>query len=357
MTFEVSEVSAHDAYIKIARGLGGAFGELPFQQSLAADHIRSILYGSAKYASEHNASAAVHTSRLLTSVRKTLDLLRSAASMERLVGDTNDQDVAQQTLAKLADFGDVVDTGGGYWVGTPHRLVCGGDTLLGLGAAPNAVFKALLKTSPLCAGIARLAENRTRKYTDLALSVVEWLGPVENIVTWTKAILDQHERGMRSGNDVSADQLEVFAPDRLSARQRNPWVSAQAIGEPGPGARLCRPTKSVAFVWDRPFYLSHFQLSRGGLVVSKSVRVEYSITRRLRFGLKNLYGRAETILATTSGDLVDLELPLALPDPEVKIQALGWPLASNPRRTVFHRLAIPLLTEMLERLAVRVIVR
>ncbi len=120
---------------------------------------------------------------------------------------------------------------------------------------------------------------------------------------------------MQSGNDIPADQLEIYAPDFLAKAQRNPWMAAQAISRPFTGARLCRLIKTLAYVWDRPFYLSHFGSSAGGLVVTRSVRVEYSFTRRLRFGLSKLYGSPQMVTGTVSGELVELEMPRAMPDP------------------------------------------
>src|SRR5581483_10246996 len=115
--------------------------------------------------------------------------------------------------------------------------------------------------------------------------------------------------------------------------------------------------KTVAYVWDRPFYLSHFRSSAHGLVVARSVRVDYSFTRRLRFGLSSIYGASQTIAPKKSGELIEIDIPIALPDPEARITALGWPLPSNPRRLVFHRMAFPLFVEVMGRLGVAVIAK
>jgi hypothetical protein len=308
-------------------------------------------------AGTHGFSPAVHTSRLLTSVRKTLDLLRADAITERMRDVDATRDEAQQTLDSLKEFGDIVDTGGGYWLGTPLRVVRSSDALLAIGSAPNAVLKALLGAPPTCAGISRFGDVRSNESAGLAISVSQWLGEEDDILSWTRRILGLHEQSMRSGNDVPTDQLEIYAPDLLTRAYGNPWIAAQSISEPMLGVRLCRPIESYAYVWDRPFYLSHFRSSSGGLVMTRSVRVDFNFTRRLRFGLSKLYGRAQTISATSGGELVELEMPVALPNPEARIAALGWPLPSNPRRSVFHRRAIPFLAEVMRRLAVQIIVR
>ncbi len=357
MTLMLTKISSQNAHAVIARELGGSFGDIPLRRSLAADHIRSALYANAALAIEHNLLPAVHTSRLLTSVRKTLDLLWPGTATEHLRDSASTGGVAQQTLNCLNELGDIVDTGGGYWLGTPLRLVRSGGGVLAIGAVPNAVLKTLVGTLPIYAGISRFAELRSKQLAEQTISVSEWLGRLQEIRTWTKNLLDQHEQKMQSGNDIPADQLEIFAPDLLTPSQRNPWIQAQAINRPLASIRLCRPISTVTYAWARPFFLSHFRILAGELVISRSVRVEYSFTRRLRFGLSALYGRSPSVSGTTSGELVELEMPLALPDPEARVTALGWPALSNPRCTVFPRLAIPFLTEVLGRLGVPVIVK
>ncbi len=357
MTLALAKISAQNAQEIIARELGGLFGETPLCRSLAADYIRSDLYANATLAIDYNSSPALHTSRLLTSVRKTLDLIWLGTATEHLRDAATTEGVAQQTLNSLAELGDIVDIGGGFWLGTPLRIIRSGDTSLAIGAAPNAVLNALLGARPVCAGISRFGEFRSKESAELTISVSQWLGAAEDILSWTKRLLDQHEQRMLSGNDIPANQLEIYAPDFLTRTQRNPWIPAQAITRPLAGVRLCRPIKTVAHVWDRPFYLSHFRFAGGELLVARSIQIEYSFTRRLRFGLSHLYNSSQAVIGTTNGELVELEMPVVLPEPEARVAALGWPLSLNPRRSVFHRLSIPILTEVMGRLAVPVLIR
>ena len=358
MTIALSKLTAQNAQAAIAVGLRSSFGDTSLRSALAADHIRSALYANAALGAEINCSTALHTTRLFTSVRKALDLVWSGVATEHLREVGTGGDLAQQTLDRLSAFGEVVDTGGGFWIGTPLRFVSSGDTFIAIGSVPNAVVKSVTGALPICAGISRIAEVRPSAAPDVervSVSVSQWLGVTEGIQAWTKRVLAQHEPRMQSGNDIPANQLEIYAPDLLTRTQGNPWFPAQSISRSLEGARLCRPIKSYAYVWERPFYLAHLRFVSGELVESKSVRVEYGLTRRLRFGLRCLHGSSQIVPATSSGDLIELELPLGLPDPEARIAALGWPLPSNPRRTVFHRLTIPLLTEVLGRLAVAVV--
>lgn len=360
MSVALSKATTQSAQDIIAVGLRCSFGDLSLRQSLAADHIRSALYANAVLGAELKASPALHTTRLLTSVRKTLDLVWPGAGTEHLRQGGTTVGFAQQTLDSLSAFGDAVDTGGGFWVGTPLRLIRFENIYCAVGAAPNCLVKSLVGVSPICAGISRFIEiraNPTSEIANVTLSASQWLGAVEELQTWTKRVLHQHDQRMQSGNDIPANQLEIFAPDLLTARQRNPWVPAQTISRPIEGLHLCRPIESYAYAWARPFYLAHFKFVSGELLVSQSVQVDYGITRRLRFGLYCLHRGKQTISANINKDLVELELPLGLPNPEARIAALGWQLPSNQNRFVFHRLAIPLLTEVLGRLGVGIIVR
>lgn len=354
MSLQISKISTSDSQALIARQLGGFFGDIALRRALAADHIRSTLYINASIATQHDGSPTVHTSRLLNPVRKTLDLLWPGTATEHLRDSASSGGIAQQTLDCLNQFGDIATTGGGYWLGTPLRLIRSSDTVLTTGAVPNAVLKALFKTSFICAGISRLGHVRDSDVLDQTISVSEWLGTSQEICSWTKSILSQHEKKMGSGNEVPADQLEFFVPEAISRTQRNPWIAAQAIAPNLKGPRLCRPIKTVAYVRDRPYYLVHFRPSAGQLLITRSVRVDYSLTRRLRFGLSTHYGSIAPITVTLNGDIAETELPVAVPEPETRIAALGWPLPSNPKRTSFHRMVIPFLAEAMGRLGVPV---
>jgi hypothetical protein len=102
MTLTLAKMSAQKAHARIAHEFGGVFGDIPLRRSLAADHIRSTLYANAVLASEHNFPQAVHTSRLFTSVRKTLDLLWAGTATEHLRDAGTTGGIAQQTLGRLS---------------------------------------------------------------------------------------------------------------------------------------------------------------------------------------------------------------------------------------------------------------
>lgn len=358
MTITLSKATVSGSKEIIATALQCSLGDAPLYRALAADHLRSALYASASIATELTTTPSVHTTRLLTSARKTLDLVQARSTLEvRQTGEA--ADLAQQTLDSLSSFGDVLDTGGGFWIGAPLRLVGSGEAHIVLGAAPNAVIKSVLGTPPICAGISRLAEHRapaSGEVARLVLSVDEWLGVSQPLQIWATGVMRQHERIMQSGNDIPASQLEIYAPDVIaSRRQRGRWLPAEAVSERLVGARLCRPRVSYAREWARPYYLAYLTFNAGELVVSRSAPVEYALTRRLRFGLDALLGANQTIFARSAGEAVELEIPLGLPEPEARVTALGWSHASNPNRTVFHKRVLPLITEVMARLDIAVV--
>jgi hypothetical protein len=355
MTLTLTKISGPNALNALSHELGGAFGEIALRRALAADHIRSALYANSVLGNAYDLASGVHTSRLLTSVRKTLDFLWPGTLVEHL-RDSGQGGVGQQTLDALKQLGDIVDVGGGYWVGTPLRIVQSGASALVIGAVPNAVLKAAAGAQPICAGISRFLHLRATHSVAVAptVSVSEWLGDAQPIETWTRETIDRHERQMTTSNDISADQLEIYAPELISSAQRSPWVPAGSISRALTGARLCRPMKGRAYSWDRPFYLSHLRFFEGQLVISRSVRIDYDLTRRLRFGINKLCNAFHSVRVFSAGDLLELELPIALPEPDARIAALGWTLPSNSRRTAFHKNAAPLLSEVMARLGITI---
>jgi hypothetical protein len=55
-------------------------------------------------------------------------------------------------------------------------------------------------------------------------------------------------------------------------------------------------------------------------------------------------------------DTIEIDLPYALPEPEARVMALGWPSRAAPGRTLLHALALPILLSVLERLAINPVI-
>lgn len=346
----------------IAHELGIVHGDLPLQHALASDHIRSALYGHTVNCAGTSILPTLHTTRLLTSVRKTLDLLWPSASMHLLPSTT--LDVAQHTLDKMEHAGDVFDTGGGFWVGTPFRLVGHneGTPLLIAGGLPNAVVNEATGAAPISAGVTRFctipSTTLAEKLQTHLQSIDTWLGTVEPLREWTKSILAKYEQRMATNQDLSADHLEVYAPDVFEAqKQKGRWMPTSQAFHPLKGVRLCRPLSRFARDWDRPYYLAHFGARSGLNTIIRSALVSYDITLRLRFGLDQILSTPRTAIVIVGNNTCEWEAHYGLPTPESRVLALGWPTHSGPDRHVFPRLTLPFLEHAFRRLSIEIIQR
>src|SRR5205823_2804759 len=123
-----------------------------------------------------------------------------------------------------AQAGDLADTGGGYWLGVPLRIVHDEQerTFLLTGGISNEGLRSVTGQVPVCAGIARFLKHpASRNSTQLRpylQSVDLWLGTNEPLRPWAEQLLRAYEARLTSSSDVSAEQLEIYAPDLFSAR-------------------------------------------------------------------------------------------------------------------------------------------
>ncbi len=361
MTLTLAKRTPADIKGIIGRGIGCVHGDLPLQQALAADHIRSALYGHAINCADTGIVPALHTTRLLTSVRKTLDLLWPGASTHRLPGTAFD--VAQHTLHNMSLAGDLANTGGGFWVGTPFRVVrIDEGSFLVAGGLPDAVVDEVTTAAPICAGVARFCTipraTLVEQLQPHVQSIDDWLGTIEPLREWSERMLAKYEQRMAPDHDLSADHLEVYAPDVFDAqKQMGRWMPVRRSSRPLKGVRLCRPLPHFARDWDRPYYLAHFSARSGHNAVIRSTPVSYDTTLRLRFGLDQILAAPRTAVITVGTDTFEWEAPYGLPDPEVRVLALSWPSHSGPNRHVFSKLALPVLEHAFRRLSVELIQR
>ena len=353
MSISLVKLTPDDAIKALAHGLGCISDPRAIQMAIAADHIRAALYASAFRVSGQDTSAALHTTRLLTGIRKTFDLLWPKSA---IIGPHDQNDSAQLALDALALIGDVVDIGGGFWLGTPLRLIenCEDTSLLILGALPSFAVKNVCGIDPFSTGVNRSClRSSSSNETAFLQSIDEWLGCEDSLDTWTQRVLDSHRAKLTSVDDITADQLEIYAPDIfLSRRQNGRWLEARQLTQGIDGLRLCRPIASASREWARPYYLGEFGFRSGQATLSRSTSVKFNLTLRLRFGLDKILKAPRRIILSTRKDTFDLDLPYDLPNPERRVLGLGWPSGTRDRRLTFPISTKPVLSRAFERLGV-----
>ena len=104
------------------------------------------------------------------------------------------EDWARSALQALAEIGDVVTVGGGYWLATPLRLIelPGADGLLVLGSDPADVVASKPGLRPTAAGSDALSQaslKRSSNHLALVNPVETWSGPSDPLPLWTANIL------------------------------------------------------------------------------------------------------------------------------------------------------------------------
>lgn len=323
--------------------------------TLAAEHMRALVYGAAAAHRGTGAVPSTHTARLLASARRAVELV-----WPQYTHRPPTPDICAVTLEQMEAIGDVADTGSGQWLAAPVRLVAleGGSRCLLVGAAPIPAVHHTLGMPPTCAGTSRFVRAsvfEAQGNEELVVSVDGWLGHQQPLAAWTAQVLSHHEDRMDTVEGLSAEHLELYAPDVIQAQRRTGrWIAAGQIGRSLDGPRLCRPQNRYAKIWDRPFYLAHFGFKEDALTLRRAVPVYHDLTLRLRFGLDTMPKTPRRVSIVRQRETFWMDHPLVLPQPEARAYALGWKQAAqdNPDRLTFHADAMPFVVHALRRLAV-----
>jgi len=356
MTLTLGKLGSSDASTLLARQLRCVAVPRALQISVSGEHIRGTLYANAARTSGLELDPAVHTTRLLTGVRKTLDLIWTKSEIAGIEGQ---EDSAQLTLDLLALVGDVVDTGSGFWIGTPLRLIGNEDdaSIVAFGTLPSPLVEMLTGIKVWTVGSARFLVKQTassgKDISSYIQSTDDWLGRDEPLSVWTSRLLEQLQASLTPSGNFTAGQLEIYAPDLFAARRQNGrWFEARQLTQAIPGLRLCRPLLSVANKWSRPFYIAEIGFRSGQATITRSTRIDYSLTQRLRFGLDQRLQVPRRVTLMVARDTFDLDLLYNLPNPENRVLGLGWPSPNRAGRRTFHNCAKPVLARAFERLGV-----
>ena len=323
--------------------------------TLAAEHMRALLYGATAARRGVGAVPSIHTARLLAIARQTVELLWPQYAHRPPTAD-----ICAVALDQMEAIGDAVDTGSGQWLAAPLRIVTpkDGSCYLLVGGAPAQAVYRTLGVPPTCAGTSQFvgtAVFEAEGNRDLVVSVDSWFGHQQPLAAWTAQGLSHYEGRMDVVEGLSAEHLELYAPDVIQAQRRSGrWIAAGQIGRSLDGLRLCRPQDRYARNWDRPYYLALFGFKDGELTLRRTAPVSRDLTLRLCFGLDIMLQTPRRVSIVLQRDTFWIGRPLMLPQPEARVYALGWkhPAQDNPDRLAFHADALPFVVHALQRLAI-----
>lgn len=323
--------------------------------TLAAEYMRALIYGAAAGHRGAGPVPSIHTARLLASARRAVELLWPEYAHRPPASD-----ICTVTLEQMEAIGDAARIGSGQWLGAPLRIVAPKDgyRYLLVGAAPAQAVYRTLGVPPTCVGTSRFVGAEVfeaQGNEDIVVSVDAWFGHQQSLAPWTAQVLFHHEGRMDTVEGLSAEHLELYAPDVIQAQHRTGrWIPAGQIGQPLDGPRLCRPLDRYARNWDRPFYLAYFGFKDGALTLRRTAAVNRDFALRLRFGLDVVLKTPRRVSIVRQHDTFWIDRPLMLPQPEARVYGLGWKRAAqdSPDRLTFHADAMPFVLHALQRLAV-----
>jgi hypothetical protein len=361
MTLALAERSRTGILSALAARLNTGSSDEALKRALVAEHLRAATYFASAHTSSTDALPLPHTNRLMANLRRNLDGLWPRAAENPTNVTENSSNSYTTVLRDLEAIGDLVGTGGGYWISAPLRFVEGSDpeTLLVFGGAPCEVVRAATGAMVSCAAATRFVRRidlKNHAGFRLIQSLDAWLGFSDPLPLWTKRTIAAHRERLSASEEMAADQLEVYAPDVYRDRKKHGrWMPATEINRSIDGPRLCRPRAAHAPVYSRPHYLGVFSFRQGRLVLLRSAPVEFETSQRLQFGVDDELKEPRSATITLSGDTCIVDLPYRLPKPEVRVLSLGWrtspPGATNDAFAI-PRAALPALDRALRRLLI-----
>ena len=364
MTLSLVERSNAEVQHALVVSLQGLGGPTALRRTLASEHIRALTHFGSTHVRAAGTIQLAHTTRLMMGLRKNLAGLwpPEVEDVQAGASETNAEDGYRSILDDLARIGDLVDTGGGFWMSAPLRLVDSDEPerLLVLGGAPREIVRTMLGAQPECVAASRFVRRAnlypTPAVADLVQSLDTWLGSADPLRSWTQRTIALYLQRLSQVEEIAADQVEIYAPDFYrDIRKLGRWMPANEVNRPIDDVRLFRPRLSHARAYDRPHYLGTFDFRQGKLVLRRSVQVDYQTSRRLRFGLDQALGTPRSASLSANGSTCVLGLGYALPEPEARVLSLGWqtaPLRLQGDQRTFHHAAWPLLVQALQRLSI-----
>jgi hypothetical protein len=345
----------HDA---LKRELNCTVGSDALQRAVISDHIRALIFGAWARQQRTSGVDAVHTTRLLANVRRIHSFLWPRDVWQHdAVGD-----LSRQVLDSLAQLGDIVNIGGGFWIPGPVVFIelDGADTVMVVGGLPAAVAKQHLGVSLSSVAAFRYAARRAvlaDHVNKAALRSADWwFGHADPLVNWTRGVLKQHEARLSTEMGLPVDELEIYAPEIFrDQRKAGRWMRAVQVSRPLEGLRLCRPI-SNSRSFGAIYFLGSFRFNEGSLILSRSVPIAAEMTRRLRFGFDALLGATRQVSIPIDTTSFRFDNSVSLPEIESRVLSLAWRELQSPKDDsqshFFHVNALPLVLWALARLCI-----
>jgi hypothetical protein len=203
MTLALAALNKDDVWRCLAQRFRGPPDREALLRALVAEHIRALVFASAVREAEVGVVQRTHTTRLTASVRRNISSLTSDA-----LSPPDGEDVVLLTLAAMDELGDVVNTGGGFWLAAPLRFIScpGTDDLLAIGGIPRETVEHDTSSLINLAAASRIIlsfDARNRAYIARSLQPFDtWLGTMEPIGTWTEVVLDTHRQRFSPPEEV-----------------------------------------------------------------------------------------------------------------------------------------------------------
>jgi hypothetical protein len=303
------------------------------RRALIASHLRAACEGEGT-----RNGHGVFTGRLTDMIDGDLGGLLGSADMRSLT---------KQVLEALEKDGDLWRSPGGYWHSTPPRAVSlsNGPSFL-LGVVPN--------SGSVAAGALRYLAGRANGI--IVQRFDDWLGHAESLEVWMPKALKNYRPGLQPAG-ISADHLEIYAPDQALRQSRSRWINPEEFELSGVSLRLCRAQAKPTSLYDRPYYLGEFEPSDSGLSLRRAVTVEHEHARRFRFAYDEALGASRTLDFKQADDLAQITLAKDLPIEEARVLALGWEIGGVSSTSVYRMgfpvQAVPFVAHALRRLGIK----
>lgn len=341
-----------------------------------AEYIRACVYQPFFWEADWGPPREVHTSRIISAVRRDLGFLWKGTDRPALNSNIFEKEGGtvrtRDVVHRLGEIGDIVELGGGFWAPGPVRIVRAADgregALLVVGGAPFEALEIKFATRVSCVGCGRFVRpnraglRRLRVEHELQ-SVDDWLGgPSENLSTWTRRTFKLLVENMSAAADVEASECEIYAPDDLPGKPvRGNWLSIREFSVVPTGLRLCRPLVGKSAIYDRPTYLAALREDGGRATFRQLALVPTDIRLRLMFGFEQMQGIQRSVTLDVVDRICRASISFKLPDPESRILAFGWPAGTdqNGHTNVFEFSSdlVPFLFRVLARLNIRTTMR